>query len=62
MASTTDTARTNQSKVHPDMSSHLTRLIILIAVSSASAGRHRTSFGKAVGHPAPPAKSDLRSD
>ncbi len=40
------------------MSSHLTRLILLVVLCSAAAGCHRTSFGKSIGYPAPP-KSDL---
>jgi hypothetical protein len=46
----------------PIMSPHLTRLILLVALCSVTAGCHRTSFGKAVGYPAPPPKSDLWSD
>lgn len=44
------------------MSSYLTRLVLLIVVCSAIGGCHRTSFGKAIGYPAPPPKSDLWSD
>ena len=44
------------------MSSHLTRFILLVALCSVVAGCHRTSFGKSIGYPAPPPKSDLWSD
>jgi hypothetical protein len=44
------------------MSSRLTRLILLVALCAMAAGCHRASFGKAIGYPAPPPKSDLWSD
>jgi hypothetical protein len=43
------------------MPSCLTRLILLVALCSVTAGCHRTSFGKSIGYPVPP-KSDLWSD
>jgi hypothetical protein len=43
------------------MSSLLARLVLLVALCSVAAGCHRTSFGKAIGYPAPPPKSDLWS-
>jgi hypothetical protein len=44
------------------MTSYLTRLLLVVVLCSVAAGCHRTSFGKSIGYPAPPPKSDLWTD